>query len=86
MKILIIEDDIFLAQTIKRSLEACCFNVDMVHDGKSGSYIARTNKYKIILLDLVLPEKDGVTVCKEIRAEGITCPKNSPCTLTHLPL
>ncbi len=85
MKILIIEDDIFLAQTIKRSLEACCFNVDVTHDGKSGSYIARTNKYKIILLDLILPEKDGVTVCREIRAEGISCPILVVSTQSEIP-
>ncbi|MEI6552965.1 MAG: response regulator transcription factor [bacterium] len=74
MKVLIIEDDIYLAQTIKRALESHCFNVDIAHDGKSGSYVARINKYKIILLDLILPEKNGVTVCKEIREEGINCP------------
>ena len=74
MKILIIEDDIFLAQTIKKALEAHCFSVDTAHDGKSGSYIARINKYKLILLDLILPDKSGVTICKEIRSEGITCP------------
>jgi DNA-binding response OmpR family regulator len=85
MKVLIIEDDIFLAQTIKRSLEAYCFNVDITHDGKSGSYIARTNRYKIILLDLILPEKDGVTVCKEIRAGGITCPILVVSTQSEIP-
>lgn len=74
MKILIIEDDIFLAQTLKRALVAHCFNVDTAHDGKSGSYIARINKYKLIILDLILPDKNGVTICKEIRAAGITCP------------
>lgn len=74
MKILIIEDDIFLAQTIKRALEAHCFSVDIAHDGKSGSYVARVNKYKLILLDLILPDKNGVTICREIRSERITCP------------
>jgi DNA-binding response OmpR family regulator len=85
MKVLIIEDDIFLAQTIKKALEAHCFNIDITHDGKSGSYIARTNKYKIILLDLILPEKDGVTVCKEIRAEGITTPIIVVSTQSEIP-
>jgi DNA-binding response OmpR family regulator len=74
MKVLIIEDDIYLAQTIRMALEAHCFNVDTAHDGKSGSYVARINKYNIILLDLILPDKNGVTVCKEVRAAGITCP------------
>lgn len=74
MKILIIEDDIALAETLKRSLQSKCLNVDLALDGKSGSYIARTNKYSLIILDLILPEKDGVTVCKEIREKGINTP------------
>ena len=74
MKVLIIEDDIYLAQTVKRALEAHCYNVDTAHDGQTGSYIARTNKYNLILLDLIMPDKSGVTVCKEIRSEGVTCP------------
>lgn len=85
MKVLIIEDDIFLAQTIKRALEANCFNVDVAHDGKSGSYVARTNKYKLILLDLILPDKNGVTICKEIRNQGITCPILVVSTQSEIP-
>lgn len=74
MKILIIEDDIGLAETLKRALQSRCLNIDLALDGKSGSYIARTNKYSLIILDLILPEKDGVTICKEIREKGITTP------------
>ena len=74
MKILIIEDNLLLAETLKKALKAQNYNVDIAGDGKSGSYVARTNRYHIILLDLILPEKDGVTVCKEIRSTGITCP------------
>lgn len=74
MKILIIEDDIRLAETLKRALQSRCLNIDLALDGKSGSYIARTNKYSLIILDLILPEKDGVTICKEIREKGITTP------------
>ena len=74
MKILIIEDNIDLAETIKRALLSHCFNVDIATDGKSGSYIARTNKYSLIILDLILPEKDGVSVCREIRENGVKTP------------
>ena len=74
MKVLIIEDSTILAESIKKALQASYYNVDIACDGKSGSYIARTNKYKIILLDLILPEKDGVTDCKEIREAGVECP------------
>ncbi|MEI6042557.1 MAG: response regulator transcription factor [bacterium] len=85
MKILIIDDDIFLAEAMKSSLESLCYVVDMAHDGKSGSYIARINKYNIILLDLILPEKDGVTICKEIRMAGITCPILVVSTQSEIP-
>ena len=74
MKILIIEDDIFLAETLKRILSENYYSVDVCCDGKSGSWAARTNKYNVILLDLILPEKSGVLVCKEIRQSGIKCP------------
>ncbi len=74
MKILIIEDDIYLAETMRNVLVSHCFNVDVAYDGKSGSYIARTNKYSLIILDLILPEKSGVGVCKEIRESGVKTP------------
>lgn len=85
MKILIIEDSILLAETIKRALQALCYNVDIACDGKSGSYIARTNKYNLIILDLILPEKDGVSVCKEIRKSGIECPILVVSTQSEIP-
>jgi len=85
MKILIIEDNLLLAETLKRALEERCFNVDIAGDGKSGSYVARTNKYNIILLDLILPEKNGVTVCREIRDAGVTCPVIIVSTQSEIP-
>ena len=74
MKILIIEDNLVLADTVKRALQSKGYIVDVAGDGKTGSYIARTNKYHIILLDLILPDKSGVIVCKDIRKSGITSP------------
>ncbi|MDP1884296.1 MAG: response regulator transcription factor [Candidatus Moranbacteria bacterium] len=67
MKILIIEDNEDIAESLKMSLEEHCFAVDVAKDGESGAYLAKTNNYDLIILDYVLPKKDGYQVCKEIR-------------------
>ena len=74
MRILVIEDDTKLQSFIKESLEAELYAVDAASDGETGSYLARTNDYDLIILDLMLPEKDGHEVCEEIRSEGKTMP------------
>ncbi len=73
MRILLIEDDQDISNSLKVSLEAESFSVDIAHDGYSGSYIARTNEYDLIILDLALPKKNGWEVCNEIRkAQKVT--------------
>lgn len=67
MRVLIIEDDQTIANSLKLSLETECFIVDLAFDGERGSFLARTNDYDLIILDLVLPKQDGLTVCREIR-------------------
>lgn len=67
MRILIIEDDKDICSFLKTGLEAEGFTVDLAEDGEKGSYIARTNDYDLILLDNVLPKKEGIEVCQEIR-------------------
>jgi two-component system copper resistance phosphate regulon response regulator CusR len=74
MKILIIEDDEFLRVTLKQALESDVFTVDQMPDGVNGSYMARTNKYNLIIIDYILPGKDGLTIVKEIREARIECP------------
>lgn len=70
MRILVIEDDANLRETLKSSLEAQCYAVDVAEDAEKGSYLARTNEYDTILLDYVLPKGNGLDVCKEIRKAG----------------
>lgn len=70
MKILIIDDDIEIANYIKNSLINNSHNVDLAIDGTKGSYMARTNNYDIIIIDYSLPDKNGITVCTEIRSSG----------------
>jgi DNA-binding response OmpR family regulator len=74
MRILIIEDDKDIRDFLRMSLESESFAVDEASDGERGSYTARTNDYDAIILDLVLPKKDGNLVCKEIRAAGKQAP------------
>lgn len=74
MRILVIEDEARISRFLKESLEAEFFAVDVAEDGEQGSYFARTNDYDLVVLDNMLPKKDGLQVCKEIRASGKTMP------------
>jgi DNA-binding response OmpR family regulator len=74
MKILLVEDDSSIRNVLRMSLEAEMFAVDEAEDGEQGSYLARTNDYDIIILDNVLPKKQGGHVCKEIREAGLATP------------
>jgi len=68
MRILIVEDDKRISKFLKVGLESECFAVDVADDGERGVYLALTNDYDVILLDRVLPKKDGATVCVEIKS------------------
>ena len=74
MRILIVEDDHRIAQAIKKGLEQESYAVDLTHDGEAGYDLASTEEYDVIILDLMLPKKDGITVCKELRAVDIHTP------------
>lgn len=74
MKILVVEDEKKVASFIKRGLEEEGFNVDLAHDGEEGLFMAETNPYNLILMDLMLPKKDGLTVLRELRDKGISIP------------
>ncbi len=67
MKILVVEDDESVRTALKRAFEAECFAVDMAADGEKGSFLARTNEYDLVILDYILPKKNGREVCEEIR-------------------
>lgn len=73
MRILVVEDDPHLGSVLKASLEAECFSVDWAVTGTQGSYMARTNEYDVVLLDYMLPERDGREVCQDIRSSGRSC-------------
>lgn len=84
MRLLLIEDDEQIRCTLKSRLVRESYTVDTADDGDKGSYMARTNIYDLVLLDNVLPKKNGIEVCEEIRKAGKKMPiiiisvRNSP--------
>lgn len=74
MRILIVEDELRLAKVIKKGLEEDGFAVDLAHDGEEGLYLAGSEEYDLILLDVMLPKIDGVTLCKQLRDKNIQTP------------
>ena len=66
--ILVIEDELRIAELIKRSLEEQNFSVDIAIDGPSGRKLALNNSYDIIITDIILPTLNGIDLCKEIRS------------------
>ncbi len=74
MRILVIEDDEKVANFIKKGLEEEQYAVDVSHDGEDGAHWAIQNEYDIVILDIMLPIKDGIEVCKEIRYNSVSTP------------
>lgn len=74
MRLLLIEDEKELTKTLKKGLKEAGYNVDVAYDGESGVAMAISGQYDCIILDLRLPKKDGLEVCKEIRRNKITVP------------
>ncbi len=68
MRILVIEDEKKIADFIKRGLKEEGYAVDTASDGENGLFLAKTNDYDLILLDLMLPKIDGVEVCKRLKS------------------
>jgi DNA-binding response OmpR family regulator len=67
MRILLIEDDEVIAERIKVGLERARFTVDVASDGETGLEMAREGPYAVLLLDLMLPGRDGWSVCEALR-------------------
>ncbi len=74
MRILVVEDEKKVASFIKRGLEEEDFTVDVAHDGESGIAMAESSSYDLILMDVMLPKKDGLSAIKELREKNISAP------------
>ena len=73
-RILLVEDEPAIATGVRDDLELEGYSVDVVGDGVTASTRGVQGQYDLILLDLMLPGKDGYTVCREIRAAGVRTP------------
>lgn len=67
MRILVVEDEKKLASFIRRGLKEKNYAVDVANDGNEGLFLANTNSYDLIILDIMLPNKDGISICRELR-------------------
>ena len=74
MRILVIEDDRRLRAALAHSLEDAAYAIDAVGDGQSGQDYAEATPYDAIILDLMLPRKDGLEVCMQLRRQHINTP------------
>lgn len=74
MRILVMEDEKKVASFIARGLKEAKYTVDVAHDGEEGIFLAQTNPYDLIILDWMMPGKDGLTVCRELRQQNYDTP------------
>ena len=68
MKILVVDDEVLLVKGIKFNLESEGYSVDCCYDGEAAVAMAREGAYDLIILDLMMPKKDGLQACQEIRS------------------
>jgi len=74
MKILVVEDEARVSQFMQKGLREEGHAVDIAADGEEGGFLAEVNEYDLIILDLMLPKKNGVVMCREIRDRGVETP------------
>lgn len=70
MRILLVEDDPGLSTTLARGLREQAYAVDLAIDGESALYLAAVSSYDALVLDINLPKRDGISVCRELRRTG----------------
>jgi DNA-binding response OmpR family regulator len=74
MKVLLVEDERYLAEAVAQILKKNKYDVDLSFDGEYGLFNALSGVYDIILLDIMLPKLDGISLLKQLREEGISTP------------
>ena len=74
MRILVVEDEHRIAHSLQKGLEQERFAVDVCYSGKEGYDMAVSEEYDFIILDIMIPEMDGLTICRELRKKNIHTP------------
>ncbi|QGZ95575.1 response regulator transcription factor [Terricaulis silvestris] len=74
MRVLLVEDDLDMAESLKASLAADSHEVDHAGDGELGESMALNGAYDVIVLDRMLPKKQGVSIVRDLRGKGVSTP------------
>lgn len=74
MRLLLVEDDAVIASSLAKGLREQSYAVDLARDGDAAVYQAAVNTYDVIVLDVMLPGRDGFSVCRELRRRGMATP------------
>ncbi len=74
LRLLVIEDDRQLTPLLKKGLAAWGYQLDVAHDAEMGSYLAESGAYDAIITAVLLPEKNGTTLCRDLRQHGVMTP------------
>ncbi len=74
MKILYVEDEVYMARAVAQVLRKNNYSVDLAYDGETGLELAASGVYDIVILDVMLPKRDGIGVLKEMRGQGVSTP------------
>ncbi len=74
MRLLLVEDERRLSNVIKKGLVEEGFAVDQAFDGEEGQYLAETEQFDLIILDIMLPKIDGLSLCRELRKKNVKTP------------
>ena len=74
MRLLVVEDEHNVARALEGGLAAEGFNVDVAADGDTGFWMASEHDYRLIILDVMLPGRNGFQVCRDLRADGVDTP------------
>ncbi|MGK7908388.1 MAG: response regulator transcription factor [Synechococcus sp.] len=74
MKLLLVEDDVRITELLSESLTEHHFIVDVAHDGQMGRDMIEAFEYDLVLLDVMLPKIDGITLCRRLRQQGFQTP------------
>jgi DNA-binding response OmpR family regulator len=74
MRLLLAEDDRYLSAMLSKGLREHAYAVDVVPDGDAAIGLAAINEYDVIMLDVMMPKRDGFAVCRELRRRGIAAP------------
>ena len=74
MRVLVVEDNVKMAESIRRGLKERGYVVDVSHDGEDGLHLATTEPYDLVILDIMLPKRDGTEILRVMREKELRTP------------